>query len=259
MGFDAEWLTLREPADLRARNAGLFGMATQVIGPRATVLDLGCGTGATARAFAAEGITDIDWRLLDNDARLLAEASAQHPEATTHEIDLADIDALPLDEVDLVTASALLDLVSRDWLVRFAERVARAGVGAYAVLSYDGRMRWTPEDPDDADVTRAFNAHQRGDKGFGPALGPDAGTIAADVFRAHGFEVVIGHSPWHLGPQDTALHDALLSGIAEAAFESGCAAAPQWLERRRADLARLEAEIGHVDLLAMPADAKPGG
>ncbi|MEI4232778.1 methyltransferase domain-containing protein [Roseovarius sp. D22-M7] len=252
MGFDAAWLTLREPADARARATSLRDRALRLVGPGDTVLDLGCGTGATPRAFAAQGATDLHWRLFDNDPDLLAEAAAQHPGTTILEGDLADIEAVPLEGAKVVTASALLDLVSRDWLERFAERLSRAGVAFYAVLSYDGRMRWTPGDPADAEVTAAFNAHQRGDKGLGPALGPDAGETAADVFRAHGFEVTLAQSPWQLGPDDADLHDALLSGIAQAATEAGCDAADAWLARRRGDLAQLEAEIGHLDLLAVP-------
>lgn len=252
MGFDASWLTLREPADARARNDDVFEQALRHGSPGSSVLDLGCGTGATARAFAAQGASDIDWRLLDNDALLLTHASARHPNATTHEGDLADIDALPLEDVHLVTASALLDLVSQDWLMRLANRLSRAGTPFYAVLSYDGRMRWTPADPDDAAVTQAFNAHQCGDKGFGPALGPAAGDTAARIFRDHGFEVTVGQSPWRLGPQDAALHEALLTGIAGAATQAGCDGAEAWLERRRSDMVQLSGEIGHVDLLAVP-------
>lgn len=252
MGFEASWLTLREPADARARNTDVFEQALRHVSTGSPVLDLGCGTGATARAFAAQGASDIDWRLFDNDAVLLTHASARHPKATTHEGDLADIDALPLEDVHLVTASALLDLVSQEWLMRFADRLSRAGIPFYAVLSYDGHMRWTPADPDDAAVTRAFNAHQCGDKGFGPALGPEAGDTSARIFRDHGFEVTRAQSPWRLGPQDDALHEALLTGIAGAATEAGCDVAQAWLERRRDGLMQLHGEIGHVDLLATP-------
>lgn len=259
MGFDAAWLTLREPADARARDAALLTRAVRLVRPGAALLDLGCGTGATVRAFAARGASGLNWQLLDNDPALLAQAAATHPQATTHVVDLADIDALPLEGVQLVTASALLDLVSEDWVARFAARLARARLPFYAVLSYDGRMHWDPAAPMDAEVTAAFNAHQRSDKGFGPALGPDAADTAAGFLRDHGFEVTLGQSPWRLGPEDAALHEVLLAGIADAATEAGCAAAAGWLTRRRGDLANLRAEIGHVDLLAVPRELSPDG
>ncbi len=56
----------------------------------------------------------------------------------------ATLDALPLDGARLVTASALCDLVSRDWLEALADRLAARGPAFYAALSYDGAMAWTP-------------------------------------------------------------------------------------------------------------------
>lgn len=252
MGFEADWLDLREPADARARDAALLARAAGRVAQGGTVVDLGCGTGASLRAFAARDRPDLDWRLVDNDRTLLAGAAARHPQATTYPRDLRDVDALPLDGAHLVTASALLDLVSEDWLARLTARLARAGIAFYAALSYDGVMRWHPADPDDAAVTGAFNDHQRGDKGLGPALGPDAGETAARLWRAQGYEVALAPSPWRLGPKETALQAALLSGVAQAATEAGCAEADGWLARRRAPSADLAAEIGHVDLLATP-------
>lgn len=143
MSFEAEWLALREPADRAARDPALLAAAVQVA-EGGWVLDLGCGTGSTARAFASVGGRVAGWRLFDGDARLLAEAVARTPGAEGVEGDLADLPALPLEGIGLVTASALLDLVSHAWIEGLAARLAEAGVGFYAALSVDGRMAWTP-------------------------------------------------------------------------------------------------------------------
>ena len=45
MGFSADWLALREPADHAARDGDLLAAAAQVAG--AVIVDLGCGTGST--------------------------------------------------------------------------------------------------------------------------------------------------------------------------------------------------------------------
>jgi SAM-dependent methyltransferase len=252
MGFDAAWLDLRAPADDRARDPGLMARAVAHVGAGARLLDLGCGTGATARAFAAAGAIAPRWCLVDNDPALLALARERHPAAEIRCQDLRDIDALPLDGICMVTASALFDLVSGDWLERLVARLARGRVALHAALSYDGEMRWTPEDPDDAAVTERFNRHQRGDKGFGPALGPEAAVRLIALFEAHGYAVRSAPSPWRLGPRDAALHEALLAGIADAAQETGLRAAPDWAARRRAGIGAAQAEIGHVDVLALP-------
>jgi SAM-dependent methyltransferase len=250
MGFSADWLGLREPADLRARDAGLLRRAAQAAGPAPVILDLGCGTGATVRAMAPHLPPCTQWRLVDNDADLLAHAGrVAGATARTWRLDLGDLDSLPLADVTLVTASALLDLVPADWLRDLAARIA---VPVYAALSYDGQMGWEPAGPGDDAVTAAFNRHQRGDKGLGPALGPDAVTQAAALFGAAGFAVSQAESPWQLGPDQAALQAALVGGIAEAAAEAGCEAAGDWGRIRIEAAAHSTCRIGHGDLLALP-------
>lgn len=246
MGFSADWLALREPADHAARDAGLLRMAAVAAGTAPVIVDLGCGTGSTRRAFGGmvEGAT---WHMVDGDAGLLARAGAQG-----HCLDLNDIAALPLPGATLVTASALLDLVSDLWLDRLVDRLVALKLPFYAALSYDGRMDWTPALPADAAVTAAFNRHQTGDKGFGPALGPRAADHAAARLRAAGYSVEEAVSPWRLGPADASLQQQLLGGIAQAAAEAGCPDAKDWLAARLGMIENGSCRIGHRDLLALP-------
>jgi len=252
MGFDAEWLDLRAPADDRARDAGLLHRAIAHAGPGARMLDLGCGTGATVRAFAAAGAGALDWCLLDNDPALLSLARRHHPEAEVRVCDLSDLETVDLADVRMVTASALFDLVSEDWASRLFDRLARHRIALYAALSYDGVMHWSPEDRDDAAVTECFNHHQCGDKGFGPALGPQAVARMTALLTACGYEVFSAPSPWVLEPSEARLQDALLSGIAAAAQEAGFDDAGGWAARRRDAIGHGRAEIGHLDILALP-------
>jgi len=253
MGFSAEWLSLREPADRAARDATLLARAAQVAGPEPVVLDLGCGTGSTLRTLGGHLPDTARWHLVDNDPALLERAATEAPgRATVHALDLRDLDALPLEGVTLVTASALLDLMPADWIAALADRLAAAGLPFYAALSYDGIMRWEPELPRDVDIAAAFNDHQRGDKGLGPALGPDAATMAARIFRDAGFDVQTGQSPWRIGPDQAPLHRALVEGIAEAASEKGLAVAGDWGRSRAAMAGDSRVLIGHHDMLALP-------
>lgn len=253
MGFSADWLALREPADLAARDADLLRRAVQAAGPNPLIVDLGCGTGATWRAMAQHLPKDARWRFVDNDPALLAHAASQAGiGAELVEADIADIDALPLDGATLVTASALLDLVSEAWLRALA---ARLQAPLYAALNYDGIMNWTPEDPRDAGITDAFNRHQRSDKGLGPALGPDAASCAAEVLGVAGFDVQQGQSPWRLGPDMADLQTALTSGIAQAARDAGAQDADLWGQMRRKAARETHCVIGHLDILALPKTA----
>jgi SAM-dependent methyltransferase len=250
VGFSAEWLALREPADMAARDAGLLQRAAAAAGPAPVVVDLGCGTGSTWHALAPLLPADTRWRLVDNDPALLDIAGTTvGDKAECVVADLADIDALPLEGATLITASALLDLMPDTWLSAFADRV---NAPVYAALSYDGRMEWTPPDHRDATVTDAFNRHQRGDKGLGPALGPDAAERAASLFAARGFAVDQAESPWRLGPDMADLHRELTRGIASAASEIGSADAAGWHHDRHEAADQIACIVGHVDFLARP-------
>lgn len=248
MAFSPDWLDLREPVDHASRDAGLLARAAEIAGPEGLVVDLGCGTGSTARAFGA-----ARWRFVDGDAALLEIAQARHAGCETCLADLGGIAALPLAGARLVTASALLDLMSRGWVEALAARLAAQALPFYAALSYNGCMSWRPELAEDATVTAAFNSHQRGDKGLGPALGAQSGLVTAQVFADSGFDVMTADSPWRLGADEVALQGQLLDGIAMAAQEAGYPKAHEWVRKRRA--AMESASIGHTDVLAIPRRA----
>ena len=126
-GFDADWLTLREPADRRARDPALLrAVAARFAGHRTmTVTDLACGTGSTLRAITRVLPARQAWRLVDDDPRLLERAARAGLDATPPapvavqalRADLAvDLEAVIAHDADLVTTSAFLDLVSDAWI-----------------------------------------------------------------------------------------------------------------------------------------------
>ena len=259
MGFDAGWLDLREPMDAASRDPALVAMAATFLGevPAPLAVDLGCGTGASLRAFAARAPAGLRWRLVDHDPGLLAIAAERcGPGVEVVARDLADPGRIPLGGARLVTASALLDLVSGEWVEALAERVVAEGAGFHASLVYNGMMAWGQPRPEDETVRRAFNIHQRRDKGFGPALGAAAGDAAAVAFGRHGYDVRRGSSFWRIEPEHAALHCALVDGIAAAAVETGYARARDWAQARRAASGTSSCMVGHVDLLALPTGAR---
>lgn len=253
MSFALDWLDLREPADRAARDRDLLERARAYLAADENPLavDLGAGSGATVRAFG--GRPPMRWRLVDNDTTLLAAAQRCGPDVTTVHADLRDLDDLPLADARLVTASALFDLTGAAWIAALVGRLAAVGVGLYAALTYDGRLVWEPADAEDAAIAVAFNRHQDADKGLGQALGPAAGAHLAAALRAEDYRVRIASSPWRLGPAEAALQQALLSGIAQAAAETGFEGAAAWRQRRVATLSSGSLLVGHVDVLALPA------
>lgn len=266
-GFSAEWLELREPYDLRARNPAVIAAVAAALAnrPSVTIVDLACGTGSTLRALASHIKARQNWRLFDNDLSLLARAPQSSPpniNVTTVPVDLSHDLELALDgPADLVTTSALLDLVSDEWLQRFAIEAAARRLPVYAALSYDGRIEFTPVDAGDKKIIAAVNAHQRTDKGFGAALGPAAAQAAVGCFERVGYSVVQGDADWMFGPQDREIQIELLSGWAAAARDLGeipLVEVTEWLSRRRGLLAtgRSLIRVGHRDLFAHPAETR---
>lgn len=263
-GFSIDWLDLREAADRRARDNSLRDQAIQwlEVDDNPVAVDLGAGTGSTLRALTAPNQQALTWRLVDNDAALLDEALRRHGE--THRIepckaDLAALTSLPLQGARLVTASALFDLVSEDFLDALATELKSPNqqqpVGLYAALNYDGATSWTPAHPLDAAVLAAFNQDQRTDKGFGPALGPDSGAVMQRLFTEAGFTVHTASSPWELDGTDQAMVSALITGIAAAVADHpdiDASALQDWVQFRQANTATGTCCVGHTDVLALP-------
>jgi len=264
MSFSAGWLTLREPYDRRARNLAVLDAVAGWAAQRGSVaaVDLACGLGSTLRAITERLPKRQSWRLVDNDLSLLARAGdlARPPDraVATVPVDLArDLEAALDGPIELVTTSALLDLVSHEWLERLVTEAAARRLPVYAALSYDGLATLDPVDVLDSAVIDAVNQHQRGDKGFGPALGPEAAATAPNRFEAIGYSVTQGSSDWVFGPKDAAIQTEVLTGWAVAAREIGTSSIGDiigWLARRRDHIAagRSSMRVGHVDFFAQP-------
>ncbi len=291
--FSATWLQQREPFDARARDSAAprLALASRLAALRPPgdtpwrVMDLACGTGANLRWLAPRLGGAQQWLVVDHDAallrcwpRMLAAAQGRAPQRVAagqplrfaapgveaqvlrRRLDLAQqLEALPWPAAHLVTASALLDLVSASWLQRLTAAATASRVALLLALSVDGRHVWAPRDPFDAAVGARFAAHQQRDKGFGPARGAQAVPMLQRLLQAAGYRVHLARSDWWLdGRSDSAalaLQRALVDGIAGAACEqdpAAAAAVQAWRQRRQALAPRSTLRVGHLELLALP-------
>ncbi|MEU1306897.1 class I SAM-dependent methyltransferase [Streptomyces shenzhenensis] len=265
--YAPEWLELREPADaaaraldlldpLRIRLANLPGRADGLV-----VHDLGCGTGSMGRWLAPRLDGAQHWILHDRDPYLLHFAAVGSPRAAadgsrvsveTRRGDVARLTPDALAGASLVTASALLDVLTHEEVATLAATCVAAGCPALLTLSVAGRVQLTPADPLDADITEAFNAHQRRTG----LLGPDAVTATCEAFTDRGATVKLQPSPWRLGPEEAALTAQWLRGWVGAAVEQRpelAQRADRYLEDRLAACAagELHVVVHHTDLLAL--------
>lgn len=280
--FDGDWLSLREAVDHQSRDAGLTGAAADWLrvkaaagrDDRTSFLDLGTGSGSNVRYLAPRLPGPQRWQLFDHDQALLAQARSRCQSLTdatgesvalaTRVVNLTALDALAQggEPCELISASALLDLVSVSWLQQLAGFGQTQGAAILVTLSYDGDFSFARTLPDDALIRDLVNDHQRGQKGFGAALGPDAVPVFERILRDRGFQVSTAASPWQLDHRHLSLQLPLIEGWSGAALQQAAlqplsgqqAAIERWRQQRLAEAGAGEARIrvGHRDLLALP-------
>ena len=252
-----DWLDLRENADAAARSRELVDdLRNHLPAGPLVVHDLACGAGAMGRWLAPLLDRTQRWILHDRDPDLLALAAAD----VAVETRLSDVTQLvpgDLASADLITASALLDLLTGDELAAVVAACAAAVCPVLFTLSVTGRVELDPPDPLDPRIAAAFDAHQRRATSRGRLLGPDAVGAAVQAFRRLGAEVTVRQSPWRLDVAEAGLAAEWLAGWVGAACEQEPALAADaelYLRRRLrdAEAGRLTVIVGHADLLVLP-------
>jgi trans-aconitate methyltransferase len=259
----ASWLTLRREADHRAREHSLplVDALVESLGHREPVeiVDIGAGTGSNQAWLAPRLPLTQTWTLLDHDAGLIGQATAAqgHPRvlATRRVVaGIGQLDELLDDESSpVITCSAVLDLLTLDQARQLSRVIAARRLPALLSLTVTGEVVMSPEDPRDALIAEAFNAHQRRDG----ILGPDAAATVAELLREAGSRVTVSPTDWELGPEQAPLIERYLRDRAGVVVEHAPDAEPEasaWLAERLAQLERgeLRLTVGHADILALP-------
>jgi hypothetical protein len=261
------WLALREPADAAARARDLVEHLQRRLLPTGPLVihDLACGTGSMGRWLAPLLPGPQRWVLHDRDVDLVHVAAADLPgpaadgASVAVETRLSDVTRLRPDDLadaTLITASALLDLLTEAELRRLIDVCASARRPLLWTLSVDGRVDLAPADPLDARVAAAFDAHQRRTTTGGRLLGPAAVAAAVEGFRRLGAEVLVRPSPWRLRAAEADLAAEWFTGWVGAACEQEddlAAAAAPYARRRLLEVraGQLAVTVGHADLLVL--------
>jgi hypothetical protein len=261
-----DWLVLRAPADDSARSQRLARTAAKLAGPGPVIVhDLGSGTGAMMRWLSPFLAGPQKWVLRDADAEILDLGRALRAEGlpdiptvvTTIVEDLSDLAPTAFDGASLVTASALLDVITPNEALKILAACVSSRTPALFSLTVAGVIRFNRPDPADALFQAAFNAHQRRERNGLGQLGPRATHAMRELFTTAGWNVSEAPTPWRLGAGHSALIAEWLDGWVDAAVEQRpelSVDVDRYRELRLGQLERraLRVEVQHRDLLVWP-------
>lgn len=284
---DHDWLDLRAPFDDAARehSLALLDQAVEALAGTAeaeplTVIDIGAGTGNSARWFdralrpRLPG-RELRWILLDADAASLRVASRSMPDATTATAPITELPAIAAEHLPgttaahdsdgsaaehapgppasarlLITCSAVLDVLAPADVEAVVDTLTRfSGLGLF-LLSITEHWPLDPPDRRDALIEHAFSEHQAREGRLGDA----GGAVLAAAARRAGARVTTGGSPWNLqGPRDREFLTRFLSERIDAVIEEDPELRPiaaAWLADRLEQAGTdLRVAVEHLDVL----------
>lgn len=278
---DPDWLDWREPLDAAARSPALATELSAMLPARPRLLDLGAGTGSLFRWLAPRIGRAQAWLLADEDDALVADAFERTRAWATRRgwtvtspgramlvhtpvgawriegfgVDLAAAPAgLPLNRIDAVLCSGLLERVARAWLERL---LGALRVPLVAGVVPDGRYEFLPRHPADRLIAAAMRWQPNPGGEFGPPLGATAAAVVHHALRAAGFIVHAAASDWRIGRGELAQTRALVRLAADQArgvFPLRRQAIADWeaVRLRQSLAAKLAVRVGHRDILALP-------
>ncbi|MCU1527783.1 MAG: SAM-dependent methyltransferase [Frondihabitans sp.] len=263
----SDWLALRESEDARARSLDLARTAASLLAGRpGDIHDLGSGTGSMMRWLAPLLPGPQTWILHDWNQALTdralegarpLDADGQPVSVSARTGNLENLEAPDLTGAGLVTASALLDVLTFTETHAIVQACLAAGSPAFVSLSVTGKVDLSPHDESDTSFETAFNLHQERDSGGRWLLGPNAGSVVRHLFEDAGWNVREVDTVWRLGSHDPRLLAEWFGGWVDAAVEQrpelrGEALAYRELRMTQASRGALSVAVHHTDLLAWP-------
>lgn len=263
-----DWLALREPEDAAARSLDLALAAAELLADGPIVVhDLGSGTGSMMRWLAPVLPGPQTWFLHDWSAQL-TEQAINHVRPVDRDNarisvfgrtgNLADLTPKDLAGASLVTASALLDVLTSEEIHTIVGACVAAHTPALLSLSVTGGVQLNPRDDGDTVFGKAFNAHQVRHANGRRQSGRYAPSVARGLFAEAGWHVRQATTPWRLDHRHPRLLSEWFCGWVDAAVEQEPQLrdeADRYRQKRLAqiELGELSSCVEHVDLLVWPS------
>ncbi|MFW5939667.1 MAG: SAM-dependent methyltransferase [Halolamina sp.] len=254
------YLEAKRSVDDRALNRRVRDRLLADLPPAPEIVEFAAGTGVTVPRLVEWGVTDFDYRGIEQAADLVRYArdrrAAELADAvggvtpTDHGFSVGEAtvtfhagDALAVDggDADLVVAQAFADLVPIDELLAAAERALGPAGRLYLPITFDGATLFQPDHPADDRVEAAYHDRIAAESGRDPR----AGRHLLDRCRAaEGDMLAAGASDWIVRPVDGEYPGdegfflaRILEFVADALDGAGVDGTADWIETRRRHLA----------------------
>ncbi len=274
---NVRYLEAKRSVDDRALNRRVRDRLLAALPPASTVVEFAAGTGVTVPRLIDWGVTEFDYRGIEQDADLVAYARDRRAAELAATVDgvtptddgfragdataafhVGDALACPADDADLVVAQAFADLVPLDDLLDAVARTLGPDGVAYLPITFDGGTLFQPDHPADARVEAAYHEWIAAK----PGRDPRAGRHLIDRLRERDGELLaVGASDWIVRPVEGEYPEderyflsVILDFVADALAGSDVSGASDWVECRREQLAADELSyVAHqYDLLYAP-------
>lgn len=250
-----DWLRIRETLDGRSRSSRLAQEFMALASKAHLIIDIACGTGTNYRYLSRQSDSAVSWLCVDNDRDYLEiAAEIQASDTIRFEIiDLvSDLDLLPIEGEVAITASAFLDLTSKEWIERFACLAAQNLMLISTTAS--GAPIWHPADDLDETIEACLQSHRMANHGFGPAAGLSAAALLAQQLTTRDCVVNLDTSNWFLDDLDRDVLTVLVDSVHRRVSSSLPGdQADRWAQARHQQNREgvLKLTVPHRDLLSV--------
>lgn len=281
--YDPTWLRERYRFDATARCKKLETVVLNHFQGRKfiRILDVGAGLGANIRYYACRLACDQEWILVEKDLSLartcLTELSRwaesnewdcrvvaggleirqQHRRILVHILTTSIVnleDPINLSRLDLATANALFDLISKVQLFALVTKLSSYRIPIYATMNYRS-MFFEPQSEEDLAYIGLYEHHMRRRRDFGFAMGRDCSDLMITCLENMGYEVSSGKSMWMVTSADRKMLRHMLTFMEVAISEllatpTEFAKLDKWVfnKLRQADRGQLELRVEHMDI-----------
>jgi SAM-dependent methyltransferase len=240
----AQWLELRIPYDVKARNLNVEKSCLEYLQKlkKLKIIDLGSGTGANCRYYFSKVSQEQDWAMVDEnpefleiaidklnawalqnryesevqDSKLVLRNQVQKITIQTIVGSILDLENLiDLEAFDLAVSNAIFDLFSEKQFQTLLECLKKYKLPLLSTINYTG-MNFVPQTDEDARFIDYYHNYMKRPQYFGKAMGPECDSFMLETIKNTYTKVIQGESLWEISYKDPIFLQSILAFMEES-------------------------------------------